>query len=477
MKIEYLLSVMLIFACLGFVVPKTLQTDSAQKAESGHEGHDHDHGGHDHEDHAEHQPPVVPDHEERAGHDHGQDPHEGHTDHEEHGGDEGHADHEGQEDHGDHEGHEEHGGPADHAGHDDHEEGVARIAPEVLKEVGITAQTAGPGSIGRVIRLPGEVVFNADRIAHVTPTVSGIAKEVRFSVGERVKQGQLMAVLNSRELAAARSAYLAAGARLKLAQANFKREQRLFDEKVGTERAVLEAEQALAESRIELNKAENALYALGYSRDEIDRLGKMKDTEFNTYQLHAPIGGVITQRHLTIGEVIQAEGDEAPFVVADLSTVWVNLTVYQRDLAHVKPGQTVAIRFGHGIPDATGTIDFVSPALDTTTRTATARVVLANPDGWWRPGLFVAGEIETGASEAGVVIPRSAVIEFEGEQVVFVRTGKGFEPRPVELGRATEQRVEVVKGLAPGDRYAARNVLTLKAEMNRAALEHAGHAH
>ena len=451
MTTRYLTAMLALVACLGFATPALSQHDD-------HGHNDHDHAAHEHDEQT-----GVDDHGDHDGHDHAESEHGDH-DHGQHGreaddpaGHDGHG-------HGEHEGH----------GHDG---GVVRIAPEVLREFDIAVQSADAGSVEEFVRLPGEVVYNADRIAHVTPTVAGIVQEVKFSVGDRVEKGQVMAVLNSRELAAARSEYLAAGARLALAEVNLKRDQRLFEDKVGTERAVLESQQAFEGAEIAVNQAENALHALGYLHAPIDGVESLDDTDFNTYELLAPIGGIVTQRHLTIGEVIQPGGGDAPFVVADLSTVWVNLTVYQRDLAHVKPGQNVDIRFGHGIPDAGGEIAFVSPALDEVTRTATARVVLKNPDGHWRPGLFVSGEIAADQHQAQVVVPRSAVIEMDGEQVVFVQDDEGFEPRPVRLGRTTEQRTEARSGLKPGDRYAARNVLSLKAEMNRAALEHAGHAH
>ena len=102
---------------------------------------------------------------------------------------------------------------------------------------------------------------------------------------------------------------------------------------------------------------------------------------------------------------------------------------------------------------------------------------MENPEGHWRPGLFVTGIVRTGSHAADVVIPRSAVIELEGEKSVFVRTADGFRPREISLGLMSEERAEVLAGLQPGEQYAATNVLTLKAQMNSAALQHAGHTH
>jgi len=151
--------------------------------------------------------------------------------------------------------------------------------------------------------------------------------------------------------------------------------------------------------------------------------------------------------------------------------------VYQRDLARVGAGMPVRIVFGHGISDATGLISFVSPSLDERTRTATARIVLDNPAGLWRPGMFVTGHISTTTSPTALVLPRSALQDIEGQSAVFVEHEGAFEVRPVQIGRETEAAVEITAGLKPGERVVVRNGFTLKAEMNRGALEHAGHAH
>ncbi len=454
MKMRHLLILLVLLS--GLVLWATAPATVFAQQADGHEGQDH--ASHNEPGHTEAEGHAGK-HYDHADHDHGAEAHKrGDEDHAEHGDDdEGHDDHAG---HG-HEG----------------EEGGIRIAPEVLREFGIEIRKADGVHIEKVMRLPGEVSFNADRIAHVTPTVIGIARRVNVTVGDRVEQGQVLAVLSSRELAEVRSEYLAAQARFNLATEIIKRDERLFHEKVGTERAAIESRQAHEEARITLQHAETSLHALGLHHEHIDQLTNLDHAELSRYELVSPLDGIVTSWHLTVGEIVEPTSGDAPLVVADLSTVWVNLTVYQRDLAHVNAGQHVTIRFGHGIPDAEGEIAFISPSLEEKTRTATARVVLKNPDGHWRPGLFVEGRIETGRASASVVVPRSAITEIDGKQAVFVQTDEGFEPREVTVGRTTPESAEVVAGLKPGERYVARNVLALKAEMNRAALEHAGHAH
>ncbi|MGH9204772.1 MAG: efflux RND transporter periplasmic adaptor subunit, partial [Vicinamibacterales bacterium] len=160
------------------------------------------------------------------------------------------------------------------------------------------------------------------------------------------------------------------------------------------------------------------------------------------------------------------------FVVADLGTVWVNLTVYPKDLPLIELGQTAVITATQSGLQGQGTIRYIRPLLSEETRTSRARVVLDNPDGRWRPGLFVTAKVVTGEIEVALRVPRSALQTIEDRTVVFVQTARGFEPRPVELGRGGDDHVEVVAGLDPGKRFVANGAFTLKAELGKGEAEH-----
>src|SRR5690606_13172359 len=153
-----------------------------------------------------------------------------------------------------------------HAGHgheDEHDEGLVQIDAQELEEFGIELRTAEAGTLASALRLPGEVVFNPDRVAHVTPRVPGVVQRVAKGIGDVVEAGDGPPLPDSRELAQAKSAYLAAQAKLELAQANFEREQKLFEQEIAPEAAFLQARQALREATIGLQLAERDLHALG----------------------------------------------------------------------------------------------------------------------------------------------------------------------------------------------------------------------
>jgi cobalt-zinc-cadmium efflux system membrane fusion protein len=384
--------------------------------------------------------------------------------------------------------HEEHGKdkstkPDEHAEHDEHaeeegEEGhgeeIVRLSDAELREFGVTLKTAQSGTLNQYIELPGEIVLNSDRMAHVVPRVAGIVREVRATVGDRIKAGQLLAVLESRELADAKASSLAAVEREKLAQANFKREERLWEKKVTSEQEYLDARQILAEARIARNSTEQQLHALGFTDDVLKDLSEHPDATYTRFEIRSPLDGTIIEKHITLGENVGADADV--FTIADLSTVWVNLNIYQKDLVSIHKGQTVEIEIGYGIPSVEGKIAWVGPQVDEGTRTAKARIELPNLDGSLRPGLFVTAKVAVSNSPAGLVVPKSALQTFEGKTVVFVQTDEGFEPRPVDLGRQNGTTVEILSGLAVGQTYAAEGSFTLKAQLSKGAFGD-GHNH
>jgi cobalt-zinc-cadmium efflux system membrane fusion protein len=212
-----------------------------------------------------------------------------------------------------------------------------------------------------------------------------------------------------------------------------------------------------------------------------DRVGKgdvlavvESDESLAPYELKTLIDGTVIAKHVTQGEAVSR--DHEAFVIADLQTVWVDLSVYQRDLARVRVGQAVHISPGEGREGAKGTISYVTPVVDVRSRTATARVVLPNPEGLWRPGMFVVGQVVVDAVEVAVAVPRTALETLDEKTVVFVESGDGLRARPVRLGRAGTTQVEVLSGLEPGERYVRRGGFTLKAELSKGVFGD-GHAH
>jgi cobalt-zinc-cadmium efflux system membrane fusion protein len=343
-----------------------------------------------------------------------------------------------------------------------------------LDEFGIDVRTASSGTLPVEKELPGEVRANEDRYAHVTPRVAGVVRSVSVRVGSYVRRGQTMAVIESRELADLSAEYLAAVERESLAQASFEREERLYEQEITSQADYLEARQEQAEAGIRTRSARQKLIALGFSDGYIRSLSEQGERSLVTYTLTAPLSGRVLEKNVVPGEAVEAATDA--FEVADLSSVWVDLSVYQRDLGVVREGQEVVIDAGPELGRTRGTISYVRPVVGEETRTAIARAVIQNPEGMLRPGQFVTGLIAVDEAEVAVVVPSTAVIEVEGRPSVFVQTDEGFEARAVEVGDRAGDQVAITSGLEVGERYVAAGAFALKADLGKSEMS-GGHAH
>lgn len=182
-----------------------------------------------------------------------------------------------------------------------------------------------------------------------------------------------------------------------------------------------------------------------------------------TYEVQSLIDGTIIEMHMTQGELIGTEAHA--FTIANLDKVWAMLSVYQKDINKIKMGQNVKVSFGSIDTEETGKISYLSPIVDEKTRTASARVILNNRSGKWRPGMFVTAKIYVSETKAPVVIEKNALQTIDEEQVVFVKEGDGFVPRRVKVGKENDDNVEILSGLEAGQQYVAKGAFTLKAEL------------
>ena len=181
------------------------------------------------------------------------------------------------------------------------------------------------------------------------------------------------------------------------------------------------------------------------------------------YELKAPISGTIIDRQASLGEY--ASEQKPAFVIADLSTVWIDFSVYRRDLARVRVGDTILIDAEDGGAPIEAKIAYVSPVGNSDTQSALARAVVDNRHMRLRPGLFVTGKVLLAAKSVPIAIKSDALQTIENRTVVFVRAGDKFEVRNVEIGAHDPQLVEIISGLRDGDVYAARNSFVIKAEL------------
>ncbi len=279
-----------------------------------------------------------------------------------------------------------------HGDEDSHAEAL-RLTPQAREAAGLEIVAAGPALVVESLPLYGVIRPNAERLRSVTARFPGVVREVSVKVGDRVRQGQALA-------------------------------------------------------RIESNES------------------------LQVYTTASPLAGVVTERFTNPGE----QAETAPlFTVADLGTVWVELSLFPRDRARVQLGQDVRIEATEGGLSGDGKIVFVSPLGSGASQTITARVLLDNTQGHWVPGLYVRAEVAVGKTEVALAVPTVALQELdEGGLSVFVDEAQGLVPRPVKTGRNDGRHVEILAGIEAGARVVGEGSFVLKAEQGKGGAEH-GH--
>ncbi len=332
-----------------------------------------------------------------------------------------------------------------------------------LKASAIDVQVAGPARIHALAQFPGEIQLNDDRTVHVVPRVAGVAESVLVSTGQQVRKGQLLAVFSSQQVSEQRSALETAGRRLEHARSILEREKRLWEQKISAEQDYLQAQHSVQEAEIELENARQKLAALGVGK------GDGKGGAMNRFELRAAYDGLVVERSLSIGEAVKE--DTPIFTIADMSTVWAEAYIPAKDLPLFRVGDKVTLRATAFDAQTTGKVAFLGALVGEQTRMARARILVANPKGSWRPGLFVNIEVQATDVTVPVAVQSEALQTLGTQQVIFVREDKRFVARPVTLGRGDGVHVEIVQGLAAGTRYAARNSYIIKSEMSKLASE------
>jgi len=284
----------------------------------------------------------------------------------------------------------------EHEGHDEHEEEAKlQLDDKTLKEFGVKIETAKSGQIEKTKLFPGEISIHLDYLAHITPRFPGVVKKIYQHIGDTVKKGDLLAVIESND-------------------------------------------------------------------------------SLTPYKIKSPISGTIIEKHLTLGESVEANSHA--FEIANLNTVWVTFSVFQDKFGEIEKGQSAIIQSSNGKHQMNGVISYISPTVDQHTRTQMGRIVISNKNNHWKPGMFVDVNVVFSRLKGDVVVPNSAIQKIDNKPFIFIKENDNFDPHPVQLGESDTQHVIVKSGLNRGAEYVSDGGFILKAEFEKGSLSD-GHNH
>ena len=364
---------------------------------------------------------------------------------------------------------DEHGhGAAEKEGAHADEGGVVKLTEAEIKDAGIRTEPVAVQPIRAQFSVSATIQPNRDRYAHVAPRIPGRILSVPAKAGDKVQGGQVLAQLDSVEMGEAHSAYLQAASHESLARAEFERADRLFKEQVIPEKEHLRARSEFEKARAAAQAAADKLRMMGVTAS---RSGAAQ----SSFAVVAPFAGTITEKEAVIGEL--AQPDKSLFTVADLSTVWIEANLNERDLARVTTGASAEVTV-QAYPEERfrGKVVYVSGSVDKESRTIRARIEVPNPGGKLKPEMFATARIEAETVGKGITVPAEAISLVDGKKVVFVQEIDGFESREVEMGEDVGGRQVVKAGLHEGDKVVTAGAYALKARLQKSKIGH-GHAH
>lgn len=363
---------------------------------------------------------------------------------------------------------------------DTHEPGVVELEPEMRARITIREDEVGLRNLPTELLTTGQVDFEQDRLAHVTPRIPGRVEEVHADLGDTIRKGQVLAVIDSIELGQAKANYLQAKAHEELSRQNSERETGLYAERIASEKEMLGAKAAHLASIAKLRNSEETLRLYGLEDRQIQALS-YESGHVSLLPVRSPLAGRVVEKHVAVGEMVTPE--RSLFTIADLGRVWIWIDVYEQDVRHVHLEDDVSVAVD-AYPDELfgGKVSYLSAQVDAGTRTVRARIDVENSQHKLRPGMFARVTLRDPHSEStdpqpSLVVPLGAVQRDGDEFVVFVSLGDDrFARREVEVGRKAEGVVEILSGLDAHDTVVVEGAFLLKSEASKGSMG-AGHDH
>lgn len=333
-----------------------------------------------------------------------------------------------------------------------------KLSDEEAKAAGIEVAELKAAMLSEQVVVTAVIRPNQDRIAKLAPRVPARITRVNANLGDKVQAGQTLALLDSIELGEAHSVYQQARSAFELARADFDRAKRLKAEEIIPEKDFLRARSEYEKARASLRAAEDKLKLLDASHTPAEKAGS------SVFPLNAPFAGTVIEKDAVLGEL--AQPDKRLFTIADLSTLWIEASLFEKDLGRVQTGARAAVKVT-AYPDQTfqGRLTYIASTMDRETRTARARIEVPNSDGRLKPEMFATAAIDTPATRPVLALPQEAVVLVNGQPTVFIAEGDMFKPRVVEPGEKFGRRVAIARGVKEGDRVVVAGAYALKAQM------------
>ena len=355
---------------------------------------------------------------------------------------------------------------------------VVTLSVESIQQIKLETETVSLQTFTGFLTIPAKVITNQDNEALIGSLVQGRVHKVFVKVGDFVKAGQVLITVEGLDVGEIKAGFLIAKAALDYTKANYERQKKLFDEKIGSQKTLLESQAEYEKALAEFNAEDKKIHSVGLSDEDVTDSKMSEEHTSGTLPIKSSINGVVVERNVVIGQSVDATTNA--FKVINTNTVWVDGQIYEKDITKINQKTNVLFTSATYMNEKFyGRIIYIGQTIDEHTRTITIRGEFSNSSYKLKPQMFGELKIPVSSNAKAIMIPEESVIKESGQEYVFVQTSDtttpngvhAFEQRKVIIGTSVDNRIEIRGGLKEGEKVASKGVFYLKSELKKEEIE------
>lgn len=365
--------------------------------------------------------------------------------------------------------------------HNEHSE-VVKLSAESIKQIKLETEMVSLQTFTGYLTIPAKVITNQDNEAQIGSLVQGRVHKVFVKVGDFVKVGQILMTVEGLDVGEIKAGYLIAKAALDYTKANYERQKKLFDEKIGSQKSLLESQAEYEKALAEYKAEDKKIHSVGLSDEDVTDVKKSEEHTSGTLPIKSSINGIVVERNVVIGQLVDATTNA--FKVINTNNIWIDGQIYEKDITKLtQKTNSLFTTATYKNEKFNGRIIYIGQTVDEQTRTITIRGEFGNVNNKLKPQMFGELKIPVSTNTKAIMIPDEAVVKGIGQEYVFVQAsdtttpngGQAFEKRIVITGTSVDNRMEIKKGLKEGEKVVSKGAFYLKSELKKEEIE--GDAH
>ena len=351
--------------------------------------------------------------------------------------------------------------------HNEEHTDVITLSSEAVEQIKLKSQTVTLQPFRGSFNVPAEVKTNQDYEAQIGSLIQGRVHKVFVNVGDYVKTGQLLMTVEGLEVGEIKSGYLKAKANYDYTKSNYERQKKLFDEKIGSQKSLLESQSEYEKATAEFRAEDKKIHSIGLSDEDVVNEKDGDDHTSGTLPIKSMINGFVVERNVVIGQLVDATTNA--FKIINTSNVWIDGQIYEKDLDKITPNSKAFFTTSSNQQSRLeGRIIYIGQTVDDKTRTILIRGEFINRDNKLKPQMFGELQIPVGANAQAILVPEESIVNEAGQNYLFIQTSDStFERRDVTTGITSESMIEIKDGIKEGEKVVTAGVFYLKSELKK----------